>query len=445
MTRDDASHSTHAEVAALTDHELAPLMRLVVRLRFVGVPILATLATLYAIYEPTLWKVLLPSSFAAFLLATVAHDVRSGVGRVFDAGRLLYLVSTVLAAQAIAILLTGGIFSPLILLLPAMHLMAALLLGRGRLILTLALAILGLVWAFAAGYLAGPLRELVPPVLLGADGTPPDASWVILVAIGMTLIVTVTSLAAIYVRGAFTRAAYAAATARADLIQAARARNRELVSLSGAIAHELKNPLAAIRGLAGVLAKRLPDKSRDAEQMGVLIGEVKRMAGILDEMLNLARPVEGLAVREVAADQLAGSVVAQHQGVAAEAGVILTLEATTERRIHADPRKLEQVLANLVQNAIDAAQTRVALSARADAGGGVAFEVTDDGPGLAAEVKDRLFEPGATSKPGGTGLGLTIARAIVEQHGGALTLQDRDEGGCVARILLPRAAEADHG
>jgi signal transduction histidine kinase len=245
-------------------------------------------------------------------------------------------------------------------------------------------------------------------------------------------------------RRALDRAISSAAASRAALVRATRQRNEELLALAGAVAHELKNPLAAIRGLASLQAKRLEKGTKEAEQMGVLVDEVKRMGTILDEFLNFSRPADDLAKRSVDPSDVVAKVVSIHEALAAERAVELDAAIATRVPITCDPRKLEQVLVNLVQNAIDAsdAGTRVTVRTACDAGEHV-FRVEDRGAGLEDAVRGRLFTAGATTKVAGSGLGLTIARAIVEQHGGTLSLREREGGGCVAEVRLPSSATAD--
>jgi signal transduction histidine kinase len=97
------------------------------------------------------------------------------------------------------------------------------------------------------------------------------------------------------------------------------------------------------------------------------------------------------------------------------------------------------VLVNLLQNALEATPPggRVHLSTTHLEDDAARITIRDSGAGLAVEIGDRLFSPGATTKSEGTGLGLTIARAIAEQHGGTLTLTSHENGGCQAKLTLP--------
>ena len=106
--------------------------------------------------------------------------------------------------------------------------------------------------------------------------------------------------------------------------------------------------------------------------------------------------------------------------------------------VRCDPRKTKQILVNLVQNALEATpdggEVRVALGRQ---NGFATVQVMDTGCGLSSAIGDRAFEAGVTSKAAGSGLGLTIARTLAEQHGGRLRLSNRDGGGCIAEVLLP--------
>jgi two-component system, NtrC family, sensor histidine kinase HydH len=134
---------------------------------------------------------------------------------------------------------------------------------------------------------------------------------------------------------------------------------------------------------------------------------------------------------------LAHEVAALHEGMAHERGVAVEVrgEAALAR---CDPRKVKQVLINLVQNALDASPPGSALEIEVGGGAGAAaVRVLDRGAGLDPAVAGRVFEAGVTSKAHGSGLGLTIARALARQHGGELELGPRPGGGCSAVLRLP--------
>jgi two-component system, NtrC family, sensor histidine kinase HydH len=172
--------------------------------------------------------------------------------------------------------------------------------------------------------------------------------------------------------------------------------------------------------------------------MHVLRREVDRMQAILEEFLNFSRPLIPLNQRELELRELVDHVVDLHEGIAGERRV--DLRARGRARVSCDPRKVEQILINVVQNALEVAPAGTAVEievvdARPEQ---VRVHVRDQGPGLDETLRERLFEPGVTGKREGSGLGLTIARALARQHGGELELDDRPgKTGCEATLRLP--------
>jgi signal transduction histidine kinase len=229
-----------------------------------------------------------------------------------------------------------------------------------------------------------------------------------------------------------------ALAARDASLRVHRERATELTQLSAEIAHELKNPLASVKGLAALLAKSAD--GRDAEMLVVLRREVDRMQGVLDEFLNFSRPLVPLSLEAVDVGALAQTVCELHEGVAAERGVTLQVESSGVVVARCDARKVQQVLINLVQNALDASPRGGRVLLGVESLDGVArVRVLDEGAGLPPEIAARVFEPGVTSKPRGSGLGLTVARGLARQHGGELALSAREEGGVMAELSVPTA------
>jgi signal transduction histidine kinase len=440
----DADDPRAAELEVLTRRELGRTAYALARLRLAAAVTLGLLAGGFLLSDWGTWQGWLLLASVVVVGGLSLYDARRLRGATFSPRLFFYVISTVLGFQTIVILTTGGVASPFLVVYVPVAVMAAFTLGRPWPTALFVAALATLVWAFALGALLGPLAGLLPPVLGGVEAAGRSTAYVLTDALVLTAVMVIGALLANQMRGALDRAARAAAAARQEVAAAMRERNRELVALSGAIAHELKNPLASIQGLAVLLARRFPEGGREAEQAGVLLGEVRRMGAILEEFLNFSRPVHDLSLRPVDPAAVLAAVAALHEGVAAARGVTFDLRPDPTPSLTADRRKLEQVLVNLVQNALDASPPggRVVLRVGADAAGGVQFRVEDDGPGLAAEVRGRLFTPGATTKAAGSGLGLVVARAIAEQHGGALALEERPEGGVRAVCTLPLAGPA---
>lgn len=204
------------------------------------------------------------------------------------------------------------------------------------------------------------------------------------------------------------------------------------------LGHELNNSLAPIRSMADTLARLADrtdltdDRSEDLRQGLQMIGNrAQALARFMSRYTQLAR-LPPPTVRTVDFGALARRVAGLEQRIA------IALLDSPETELRADPDQLEQVLINLLQNAADAALDgggHVDIGWK-QAGEDVLVEIRDDGPGL--PPSDNLFVPFFTTKPGGSGIGLVIARQIVEAHGGAFTLEGRrDARGCVARLRLP--------
>jgi signal transduction histidine kinase len=220
-------------------------------------------------------------------------------------------------------------------------------------------------------------------------------------------------------------------------------------------AHQLRTPLTALRLRLENLDPHLPDAQRP--KLDAALAETERLGRLVDSLLALAGADAG-AVPPAPADAVAvaSGRVEAWAGAAAERGVRLTLEAAPCPPVLAVPGALEQILDNLVANAVDAAAvgSGSARSARSGAGAGVvtvrvgvpepcvvAVEVLDDGPGVGGLDLDRVFEPfwrGREARPGsGFGLGLAIARRLAGAGGGSVDLGPRADGsGAVATVRL---------
>lgn len=234
-----------------------------------------------------------------------------------------------------------------------------------------------------------------------------------------------------------------------------RAQRLEAVAeLSASLAHEIKNPLASIRSAVEQLSQRVA-ATDDERTLGELITrESDRLSRLLSEFLDFARVQSArrdhLDLRELvhAATTLAGTHPDRGAGV--EVSIDLP-EAPVP--LEGDEDLLHRALFNLVLNACQAVgergQVQVTLRRRtADEGATglpmrevYAIEVRDDGPGIPADIQDRLFEPFATTKPGGSGLGLAVVHRAIETHRGVI-LVDSDSQGTRFTVYLPAEAEA---
>lgn len=212
--------------------------------------------------------------------------------------------------------------------------------------------------------------------------------------------------------------------------------------LSAGLAHEIRNPLASIAGAAAILQRSATVDAKQGKCIEIITSECARLNGLLTNFLNFARP-RAPRFQAVNLDSVLESVVAlashglSGKKVACEKQVDSNLPT-----VECDPEQLEQVLLNLVINAIEASPNGETVTLAAEASDrNVAIRVVDRGHGVAPAHVDRLFDPFFTTKEHGTGLGLSVAHQITAQMGGALLAQRNPAGGMTFSVVLP----AKHG
>jgi PAS domain S-box-containing protein len=224
-----------------------------------------------------------------------------------------------------------------------------------------------------------------------------------------------------------------------------------------ALAHEIRNPLGAIRGVAQLLGDELGESGGFREHVAVMLAEIDRVNRVMEALLDLGRPLT-FAFGPVNLHELLERVCLLAEPAARGSGVqIVRRYDPSLPALWADADRLVQVFQNLVQNGIEAMPgggrltltTRLSLDpvyGRVDAGAGprplVEVQVSDEGEGIAAGLLDRVFDPFVTTKRRGLGLGLALAHRIVEEHRGALRVASTPGKGTSFRCYLPVAAGA---
>lgn len=224
--------------------------------------------------------------------------------------------------------------------------------------------------------------------------------------------------------------------ARDELVEQASSRARELELVGSRLSHELKNPLAAIEALVQLTQRAATDPVM-RKQLAIVHGEVARMAAVLQAHLGVTLPFDRVEPAEVELADLADGVLGLLDARARTAGVALERRGTARAAV--DPQLIRGALVNLVANAIEAcprgARVEIGLD---DEGGTIVLAVTDTGVGMAADVVARVGRPFFTTRQEGTGLGVALARAAVEQHGGTLVFRSVPGQGTTAIARLPR-------
>ncbi len=212
------------------------------------------------------------------------------------------------------------------------------------------------------------------------------------------------------------------------------------------MAHEIKNPLTPIQlsaeRLEAKLADRLEGPARETltRAVATIVGQVGAMKGLVDAFAQYAR-LPSPRIERVDLNALTLEVLALYEG-----GIPISLDlASGLPPVAGDPALLRQVLVNLMKNAQEALHDRESPRIRVDTlleGERIALGVEDNGPGFPEELKSRMFEPYATTKPRGTGLGLPVVKKIIEEHHGTIEVQNLDGGGARICVHLPVLAEA---
>jgi two-component system, NtrC family, sensor histidine kinase HydH len=325
--------------------------------------------------------------------------------------------------------LTGGLTSPLLaLLVPAVVLTLALF-GPGPQSAVSA----GLVALTTLGLSALPDALRGPPLPYGAHGA-------------------LASLAVLYATAALAHSMGVIGEARrraderlsetcGEVAEEAQQRARSLEAIGAKLAHELKNPLAAIKGLTQLL-ERGAGEGPTRERLGVIRAETARMEAILADYLSFSRPLEGLSPGPVNLGRLADEAIEALEAKAADAGVKLG-RSGPGASVEGDARRLKEALLHLVKNAIEASPRHASVDVSvAPCDDGAEVTIRDRGRGIAPHDLPRVGTPFFTTRAEGTGLGFVLARTVVRQHGGALCIASEAGAGTSVTMKLPRRPTA---
>jgi two-component system sensor histidine kinase HydH len=238
-----------------------------------------------------------------------------------------------------------------------------------------------------------------------------------------------------------------AAAAALDAARARAAQTEKLAALgqlAAAIAHEVRNPLAVVRSAAQGLGETLPATDADGHRAAsFIVAEVDRLSSVVSSLLAFARPLQLRTRPTMLAEVVERAVTLAGGELAAKRLRLRRDEPPVLPVVQADGDLVCQVLVGLLANAAAAAPAGGEVVVRARATNGtVELAVADDGPGIAPDLRARVFEPVFTTRADGTGLGLAVARQIVEAHGGRIEVGDEPGGGACVSITLPVEAAA---
>lgn len=241
---------------------------------------------------------------------------------------------------------------------------------------------------------------------------------------------------------AFNEMAADLSRARDELVAAARLAS--VAEVAAGIAHEVRTPLGILRGSAQMLGRASgEDDPRRRELIAMIVDEADRIERVVAGLTQLGRPHQP-AIESVPLAPLLERAAEFVENEAEAHGVAITRDFARPCVARCDPDQMYQVALNLLVNALQAqpAGGAIRLSTQPGRNERVAFEVSDDGPGIPADVRPHIFTPFFTNREGGTGLGLALVERIVRAHRGTVTVESGRDSGTTFRIELPAAVAA---
>jgi PAS domain S-box-containing protein len=208
--------------------------------------------------------------------------------------------------------------------------------------------------------------------------------------------------------------------------------------MTATIAHEIRNPLTALRGAVDLMRQEEPLPESLSLYIEVIQQEAQRLTEIAEEFLEFARPFH-MQRRLTLLKPLLQRVLMVQEPYLKAAGVKAVLETPDNLELFIDAGRIEQAIRNLIQNAVHAMPDGGQITLRAtDAGEWVAISVQDTGSGVPPDIREKIFTPFYTTRTRGTGLGLSIVKKIVEGHDGRTTLECPPDGGSIFTLWLPK-------
>jgi two-component system sensor histidine kinase HydH len=209
--------------------------------------------------------------------------------------------------------------------------------------------------------------------------------------------------------------------------------------LAAGVAHEIRNPLSSIKGIASYYKDKFEDGSEDKEMAGVMIEEVDRLSRVISELLEFARPTK-LNLKPSNLNELLkhSARLIEQEATAKNVQVQMDLNPDSVRA-DVDPDRLTQCFLNLYLNALQVMENGGQLTIRSSTRGddSVVIDIKDNGAGISPDDLGKIFDPYYTTKPKGTGLGLPIVHKIIEAHQGQVKVRSTVGQGTVFSIILP--------
>lgn len=213
-----------------------------------------------------------------------------------------------------------------------------------------------------------------------------------------------------------------------------------LGELAAMVAHEVRNPLAVVFNATAGLRRAQPGSPDHGALVEIVQEEAERLRDIVSELLDFARPRAPELALSSLDDIVREAVDAARSGVGVPESDVLLEHTAAVAHVPCDARLVRQAVVNLVTNALQTGGRRgpVVVSITDPSPKRIAVRVSDDGPGIEEELRDRIFTPFFSTRPKGTGLGLTIVRRCADAHGGEIVLRSTPGGGATFELQLPR-------
>ncbi|MGV3623169.1 MAG: sensor histidine kinase [Archangium sp.] len=422
-------------VQSLESAAMDDLFRRGLKLRLYLAPfIFLSIAALLA-WDPAPWRRVAVVAAVCMALGRLVYEFFRAKKYGIERTRLSALLPVPALLLIVVLTVSGGVDSPMLPILPMVTVFVALFISfRFAAVFAVSAAVLVCVLAVLAQHAAIP--ALIPEAFGGGTRSSPTDTMLFARAFFGCVAVLWGVAVGWVMRVGFHAAIRKAIDAREEVLRTHVETTRTLTTLAAEIAHELKNPLASVKGLAALVDRDVDGKAK--ERIEVLRREVDRMQEILESFLTYTRPVVPLDVAPVKLSSLVEEIIALHEGVSVERSVSFRLDARPDVEVKADAKKLKQVLINLVQNALDVTPAGGVIDVVvAREAGGARISVMDRGTGV--DDVERAFQPGHTTKEKGSGLGLTVSRLVARQHGGDVSLVQREGGGTLAALSLPHA------
>ncbi len=218
-------------------------------------------------------------------------------------------------------------------------------------------------------------------------------------------------------------------------------------SLAAGLAHELNNPMTAITGYLAILRKQTPEKSPHAEMIARAQEQAARMSRVVEDLRSFADHERAVSGQRFSLGRTLASALALYEDRLRASGI--ALDKRVEEAIpdvQGDPVQIQQVVAHLLENAINAMPGggKLEVSLGSVDGDALRLRIVDTGPGIPAAIRERIFDPFFTTKErsGQVGLGLSVSNSIVEAHHGRILVDSAEGAGAAVTVLLPVASQA---